>query len=381
MKNRVLSISVNGLFTDGNTYHENLLPKYLQANGNEVYILASEYALNTQGGVEKIGECEYVDENGIRVKRLKIRGDKSISYKFKRFKDFYRSIEEINPDIIFCHLFQFLDVGMVVKYKKEHPEVKVFFDSHADEINSAHTLLSRWILHKLIWRFYAKKAYSVAERFYGVSPARVDFLLNMYKLPGEKVQLLTMGVDDELVLLAKQEGAMSETRSQYGIMKDDFVIVTGGKIDEAKWQVLNLMQVVQKMDVKLFVFGSVSEGIKGKFMELAKDNVHYVGWLDEKEAYKLFAIANLVVFPATHSVYWEQVCGQGIPMIVRRWHGFEHLDLEGNLLYLEDDTIEELVNKMNMVFEPGQYQSMLEVAENKGMETFSYKELAKKSIE
>ena len=203
----------------------------------------------------------------------------------------------------------------------------------------------------------------------------------MYKLPGEKVQLLTMGVDDELALLAKQEGTMSETRSRYGIMKDDFVIVTGGKIDEAKWQVLNLMQVVQKMDVKLFVFGSVSEGIKGKFMELAKDNVHYVGWLDEGEAYKLFAIANLVVFPATHSVYWEQVCGQGIPMIVRRWRGFEHLDLEGNLLYLEDDTIEELVNKMNMVFEPGKYQFMTEVARNKGMETFSYKKLAKKSIE
>ena len=37
------------------------------------------------------------------------------------------------------------------------------------------------------------------NKFYGVLPARVDFLINEYKLPKNKVELLVMGADDDCI--------------------------------------------------------------------------------------------------------------------------------------------------------------------------------------
>ena len=381
MGQKILKICVNGIYTDGYTYHENLLPKYHKKNGNEVFILASEYEYDIDKKINKSNNIEYVDSNGILIKRLRIKGDKPITSKFKRFENFYKTIESINPDIIFCHLFQFVDVGEVVRYKKSNPNVKIYFDSHADTINSAHGFLSRNVLHKIIWKYYAKKAYNVAEKFYGVSPARVQFLRDIYGLPKEKTCLLVMGADDEMVKLSNDEQIKKSTREQYGVLAEDFVIITGGKIDRAKWQVLNLMKAAHKLPVKLIVFGSVSEDLLDDINKQTSDNVIFVGWKTEIEAYKLFAIANLAVFPATHSVYWEQVTGQGIPMIVRRWKGFEHLDLNGNLLYLEEGTEEEIENAIQKVLDKDVYNRMMKIAQEEGMKKFSYKALALKSIQ
>lgn len=378
---KILNICVNGIYTDGYTYHENLLPKYHKKIGNDVYILASEYEYGKSKQVNKAKKLEYVDENGIKIKRLKIKGDKDISYKFKRFIDFYESIEDIEPDIIFCHLFQFLDVRKVIEYKEAHPKIRVFFDSHADKINSAHTVASRLVLHKVIWKYYAKKAYAVAEKFYGVSPARVQFLKEMYGLPEEKTKLLVMGTDDEMVDIAGDEERKRQTRERYGILDNDFLIVTGGKIDRSKWQVLNLMRAIEMLPVKLIVFGAISDDIKEEVLNLTSEKVQYAGWMNEQEAYELFAIASLAVFPSTHSVYWEQVTGQGIPIVVKKWIGFEHLDLGNNLKYLYNGSVDEIVKVLSEILKDYNWLKMKECAEKIGCSQFSYKRLAEVSIE
>ena len=76
---------------------------------------------------------------------------------------------------------------------------------------------------------------------------------------------------------------------------------------------------ISDMNIKLFVFGSVVKELKAKLHELCGERVEYIGWLNNRESYELFATADIAVFPGRHSVYWEQVVGQGIPMIVKRW--------------------------------------------------------------
>lgn len=381
MEQKILNICVNGIYTDGYTYHENLLPKYQKKNGNEVYILASEYEYDKERRISKTNITEYVDENNIFVKRLKINGNHNILYKFKRFDGFYETLEKIKPDIIFCHLFQFLDVDNVIKYKRKHPEVRVYFDSHADKINSARTILSLKVLHGIIWKHYAKSAYAICEKFYGVSPARVQFLREVYQLPSKKSELLVMGADDDMIEVAELEDTKRETQKRYGVSDSDFVVVTGGKIDKSKWQVMNLMKVADRLPIKLFVFGSISEDIKDEFFQLTTEKVEFIGWLNEQQAYNLFAISQMAVFPSTHSVYWEQVTGQGIPMIVRHWDGFEHLDLRGNLKYIYTDTCDELYDVMKESIYEDQWRKMKKVAEEKGRIKFSYRSLAKMSVE
>lgn len=380
MVEKILNICVNGIYTDGYTYHENLLPKYHKKLGYDVYILASEYEFGRNGKPQKADKMNYVDKNGIKIQRLSIVRGKTIEYKFKRFKGFYQALEKIAPDIIFCHLFQFLDVILLVKYKRKHKNVRIFMDSHADYINSARTFLSKYILHRIIWKYCAHKVLPITEKFYGVLPARVKFLEEVYEIPDSKVELLVMGVDDEIADRVNTYDAIRETRLKYGIGKDEFLIATGGKINQKKRQVLLLIEAMRDINAKLIVFGPVAQSIRQEFDNLCGENIVYAGWLSTEESYSLFAASNLVVFPSTHSVYWEQVAGQGIPMVLRHWDGIEHIDLGGNIKYLYSDSVEEIKNAIVSVMQADNYSHMLEIAQRKGREKFSYLKLAEKSI-
>lgn len=222
-------------------------------------------------------------------------------------------------------------------------------------------------------------------KFYGVLPARVDFLKDIYKLPEGKVELLVMGADDERVKEAKNTDVKKEIREKYNIKSDDFLIITGGKIDNAKRQILLLMQAIrqiEKENVKLIVFGSVDKELKDEVNSLTdSDKIQYIGWVQSEDSYKYFASADLVVFPGRHSVFWEQVAGLGIPMIVKYWEGTTHVDLGGNVKFLYKDSIDEIKEEISTILNKCEiYENMKNVAENKGMEKFSYVNIAKRSI-
>ena len=157
------------------------------------------------------------------------------------------------------------------------------------------------ILYKIIWRYCAHLIEPYTTKFYGVLPARVDFLKNVYKLPEEKVELLVMGADDEKVAEARGESVRRQIRERYGIKPDDFLIMTGGKIDNAKRQTLLLMKAVKQIeraDVKLIVFGSVIDELKEEINRLVDGTkIQYIGWVESEGSYKYFAASDLVVFP------------------------------------------------------------------------------------
>jgi glycosyltransferase involved in cell wall biosynthesis len=222
-------------------------------------------------------------------------------------------------------------------------------------------------------------------RFYGVLPARVDFLKNVYKIPEEKVDLLLMGADDEKVIKAKDPNVRKEIREKYKIKEDDFLIMTGGKIDTAKWQTLLLMEAVKEINndkVKLIVFGSVVQELKEKVQALSDgEKVQYIGWISADEAYNYFAAADLVVFPGRHSVFWEQVAGLGIPMIVKYWEGTTHVDVGGNCEFLYEDSKEQIKEKIEkLLYDKILYLRMKQISENQGISVFSYKKIAEKSV-
>lgn len=380
---KVLNICVNGIYTDGFSYHENLLPKYHKKNGHEVHIMTSDFAFDQNGQTVKDDRTEYVDENGVHIYRLKIKGNKDISYHFKRFVGFREVLNKIQPDVIFCHLFQFLDVDTVIEYKKKNPSVKLYFDSHSDYSNSAKNWLSKNIQHKMIWRYFAKKALPYAEKFYGVLPARVEFIKELYKVPDEKVELLVMGADDELADKAATSSSIEATRLQYGIAPNDILIVNGGKLDSAKKQTLALMDAVNKCEdprVKLIIFGSVDSSLKDEFEKRLSERVIYIGWLESKDSYPLFACGDIAVFPGRHSVFWEQVAGQGIPMVVKYWKGTDDVDGNGNCVFLQNDTEKEIEAVISDVICSDERLSTMKERAAAFKKEFSYSYLAEKSI-
>lgn len=381
---KILHLCLGGPVTDGWNYQDNMLSKYHALLGYDVTLICSQWIWDTNGKIAFYDRTNYFNKDHVKVIRLPIEnGD--INSKFKSYSGLKETIEKEEPDIIFQHGAAYLDNHIIADYCKVHQKVKLFVDNHADFSNSATNWLSKNILHKIIWKHYAKKLNPYASKFYGVLPARVDFLTDVYGLPKEKCELLVMGADDEMVEATAKPEVAHAIRKQYGIADDDFLVMTGGKIDMFKQQTLMLMEAVRNIPnakVKLLVFGSVVPELKEKVNALADGKkVQYIGWVQSVESYKYFAAADLVVFPGRHSVFWEQVCGQGKPMLVKDWPGTHHVDLGGNVRFLTQDSTDEIRQQIEiLVNNPAEYQEMKTVAQEKGMKTFSYRDIAKRSI-
>lgn len=378
---KIVHITLSGAYTDNLSYQENYLTKYHKKMGFDVYIIASEWMYDDKGKFAKCERHEYVDDYGVNVIRLKMKGKDRIDKRIRRYYGLTEALEQINPDIIFHHGCQSVEEISVINYCKNHRDVVLYVDNHSDFSNSASTWLSKNIQHKVFWRWFAQRINPYVKKFYGVLPARVDFLVNMYKLPREKVELLVMGADDDLAAEANTPESKNRIREKYNISESDFLIITGGKIDLFKWQTLNLMDAVNSMDnrnVKLIVFGSVVDELKDEVEKRRSEKVQYIGWVKSSDSYGFFAAADLAVFPGRHSVFWEQVAGQGIPMIIKYWNGTTHVDCGGNIILLNDDSTEEIVKAISLSID--NYSSMKEIAE-KSRKRFLYGEIAKKSIQ
>ena len=384
---KVVHLCLGSFYPDNYSYQENLLPKFHKELGYDVEVIASTQSFDEHGKTCYLDNTgTYRNEYDIQVTRLPYKSEKKIWKKMKRYQGTYTAIEKASPDILFIHGGQFLDIDQVVKYLKKHSGVTVYVDNHADFSNSATNWISKNVLHKIFWKHTEHQIEPYTKKFYGVLPVRVDFLKDIYGLPAEKCELLVMGADDELVEKAKNSGARAQIRAKYGIKEDDFLVMTAGKIDQWKTQTLLLMQAVQNIQndrVRLIVYGSVTQELMDQVKALADGTiVQYIGWVLSKDSYDYFEAADLVIFPGRHSVMWEQVTGQGKPMLVKDWPGTHHVDLGGNVRFLTQDSVEEIQGEIERLLEnPDEYEKMKAVAEEKGMQVFSYKEIAKRAIE
>ncbi|MDD3416203.1 MAG: glycosyltransferase family 4 protein [Lachnospiraceae bacterium] len=382
---KIMHICLADGYTDNSEYQENLLAKYHVKLGYDIIVLSTQFSYK-EGIWTDNRETDYYDSNGVYIKRIPFAFN--FSYEINKrvgiFKGIKRILDQENPDILFIHNFQFLSILQINKYLKKTKKI-VYVDSHVDFSNSGRTWLTKNGLHKCVWMLCANLIKGKVRKFYGVLPARLDFLTDVYKLPKEKCDLLLMGADDEKVKIAKTKASTVKIRNEYGVNDEDFLIVTGGKINEHRPETLNLMDAIAKLslkNVKLLIFGTVSNSLKTDFEEKCKNsNVIYAGWQKSEDTYRIMGAADLIIFPGLHSVMWEQAVSLGIPCVFKKIDGFSHVDLGGNALFLDDTSI----NNIEMVIEnlannKEKVQLMKSVAENKGIETFSYKNIAKQSI-
>ena len=381
---KIVHMCLCGPVTDGWSYQDNMISKFHVQLGYEVSIITSQWVWGTDGKMYLYTNTNYVNENGVKMHRLSFNFGTNINSKIKLFSKVYITIANEAPDIIFIHGCQFWDIRKVVKYLKKHSDVKVYVDNHADFSNSATNWLSKNILHKIVWRYCAKIIEPFTTKFYGVLPARVNFLKGVYKIPPEKTELLLMGADDEKVAMARSAKSIKQIRNKHNIANGDFLIVTGGKIDPAKSQTILLMEAVKRINfnyVKLILFGSITNDLKDKIISLIdNDKIQYIGWIDPDEAYNYFAASDLAVFPGRHSVLWEQVVGTGIPCVFKRWEGTTHVDIGGNCRFIDNDSIEEIERVLLEILDNNDLYNQIHAQAQKGIKLFSYKDIAERSI-
>jgi 1,2-diacylglycerol 3-alpha-glucosyltransferase len=383
---KIVHLCLSNYYIDDFSYQENLLPKYHVLQGHNVTVIASLVSFDSNGKPCLLdAESIKMTKDGYKVIRVDYKRPFYQLNKFVRFyKGIYSLLENETPDLIFVHDFSFMDIGKVIKYVALNKKVKLYADCHTDFINSAQTWISRNIFHKIVWRYYAKKMSPFVSKFYGTTPLRCDFLREVYSIDSRKIELLAMGIDDEQIKNKKRDKIREQHISEFKFSEKDFVIVTGGKIDIKK-NIHLLMQAVlniNREDIKLVVFGTVSSEINSLFNNLLITNsVLFIGWQNPDKILDYFIFADLVVFPGTHSVLWEQAVGVGVPCLFKYWKGMTHVDLGGNCEFLYEDKIEEIQMKLlSIIHNPDRYVLMKKNAIEKGLRSFSYSYIAEKAI-
>lgn len=377
---KIVDICLAGSYNIGWGYQDNLISKYQVKNGNEVTLITTRF-INDKNSEDylEVKSGEYFD-NGVKVIRLEHGLSKNLTKLFRHYKGLYRTLEEEKPDFIFIHCCQFIDILYVCKYLKKHPNVKCCVDGHADYTNSAESKFA-YFVHKTLWKYCAKRIDKYASKFYGVLPLRCSFIHEMYGIDNNKIDLLVMGADDELL----NEGLSKryETRKSLGIKDDEFVILTGGKIDAHKTETLTLMDVVNdsKEKIKLIVFGSVSTELKDKFNEKLSNKINYVGWIDQKRTYELIGACDLGFYPGRHSVIWEQMVASGTPCVFKKIPMTDHVDIGGNCLFLEDGSYEGIKKTLDYCLNKENYKKLKESAMSSKKDNFLYSKIAEKSLE
>jgi 1,2-diacylglycerol 3-alpha-glucosyltransferase len=383
---KIMHCCLAAFYIDNYGYQENILPKVHGIQGHNVRIVASteNYLEDKTLGYSKPGR--YINENGIPVCRIPYVNwiPDVLVRKLRIYNGLKEELEQFKPDIIFLHDIQFLDILTIVKYVKKHPQTKIFADGHTDFINSARNWVSKNILHKIIYKWCAKVIEPYTEKFFGVTPLRAKFFEEVYGIDTSKIDVLVMGYDDSEPTKTPQAEVRKNIREQLNITEEEFLIVTGGKIDERK-KIHNLIKAFSDLNLpnsKLLVFGTPTPDMENKIEKLCNHpNIINVGWSNQSEICNYLLASDVAFYPGTHSVIWEQTVGLGVPSVFKRWEGMTHVDVGGNCILMDEGDEDEIKSIIStLISDKVLLNKMSSVAKNKGKVIFSYSEIAKKAI-
>lgn len=381
---KIIHICLAASYIEGFGYQENILTQMHAEMGHTVVVLTSDFTFNSKHEVMKRAEEDYINDFGVHVKVLPRSTRYGVYSRFNDFDGVYDALETENPDIIFVHGGQFVALKDVLKYCKRHQDVKLYIDQHGDYYNMHINTWKRKLLQRRIYGHWMRKAIPFTQKFWGVTPWRCRYLQEVYGIPENKIGLLVMGGDDRYIHFDQMPQLRSDVRKRLDLAENDFVVITGGKIDSKK-NIHLLMEAIIKLnrdDLKLIVFGQPNDEMKPIIQKLSEDkHIRNIGWLDSAQVYDYFLASDLAVFPGTHSVLWEQACACGMPGVFKDWTDMHHVDVQGSAVFMQEITAETLRKEISDICNSDKYMQMKNAAQDFAVDVFSYRNIAKRAIE
>lgn len=360
---------------DGWGYQENVLPLYQAKQGHSVSIIASSthhppYATSKDIEAVKHRGNRY-ELNGIQVYRIPTYiQTTAVSFINRKL---YRTISDINPDLIFHHDVTVPSLIKCVFYKITHPKVKIVVDNHADKINESPNKLWR-VIYNSTTKLLLKLILPYVTCFYGVTPARCEYLKHAFGINETKIKLLPIGADIDKVDQIKEP--IEELRSKYGIPSDSIVLVSGGKmgVDKGTRDLITAFSSLQKEypPLVLLLFGKFTdEEVKQKAN--TTEGVYVQGWCDRRKTLELLKLSDIACWPLLHTTLIEDAIACSLPLAVFNSGNTSH-SVEGNGVLLNKGDSDELKKKLGMLISDIEAYKINAV---RTREKFSYDYLAK----
>ena len=375
-------------FLEGFAYQDNELVEMHATLGHEVIVITSDsdnsslyFDMSLTKNIKS--QKEYVS---LKYRIIRLLPQYNVNYRLWRFKGLYEMLCIEQPDLIFFHGTPFLSLLDIAKYKKKYPSVILFVDYHLDYYNSAKGLVSKWILHKGLYRIITRLCRKEVDTYYYITPDTGKFIHNMYNIPMKKMEFLPLGGNLSNIRLNDSSNIRKRIRAKWNIAEDSWVIACGGKLDYAK-NAHNLVKFISELkDIKvdLLLFGMVDEAYKPILLDAIGDdvNIHLVGWISSTEVYDYFLAADIACFPGSQSVLWQQAICCGLPLVCKYWNGIEYLNVSNNVSFIQGSSVEAIEATLLPLLKNRELVNrMRKGSQTQGRHFFSYQRIAQSIVE
>lgn len=381
---RILHLMLSCFYIDDGNYQENILPLLNKEDGHDVKIIASTETFVQNNLLGYTEPRSYTTKDGIPIVRLPYKasiGGNFFSRKIRKYKDLYEQIKDFSPDIIFFHGSAAHAILTAAKYKKKHPNVKLFADSHEDYNNSARNFISKNVLHRHFYKRYLKKALPYIDKVFYITKETKNFLSEFYKVPDSKLDFLPLGglISDEKV----RSDVRKKVRKQLGLSNNDILCVHSGKMDKFKKtaDIVNAFTRVPDSRLRLIIIGSMDTDVKAAVEAgiNADKRIEYLGWKTKGELLSYLYAGDLYIQPGGQSVTMQNALCAGCTAALYPYESHKFL-LGDNVFYIENEAdIENLL--VRIVSDNSTLKNMKERSFTLAKNVLDYKKIVKKMYE
>ena len=376
---KILHLCLACFYIDNYTYQENILPRINHEDGHDVRILASTETYVDNAHLGYVEPAEYVTEYGVPIKRLPYvkAGNGFVTHKFRAYPHLYEEIDAFAPDVILSHDLSYWSVLDVIRYKKAHPAVKLYADTHTAYNNSGTNWLSLHILHRGLYRYLTKKAFPYLEKYFYISDECREFSHEVYDIPNEKMEFYPLGG----TLLSDEEYAAvrAKRRTELGLVENDRLYIHSGKLDALKRsdELFRAFSAVDDPHAVLAVIGSIPEDRNSILLPLmeADKRIRYLGWRTGEELQEYLCAADLYCQPGSQSATMQNAVCRYCPVMLYP-HPAHTADYDrGEVIWIKTQADMEMVFR-SLAADPAQLKPLRENAEKLARELLDYRRLA-----
>lgn len=375
---KILHLMLGSFYIDNYSYQENILPRLNLEHGHQVKIIASTETFldNLKLGYTNPGT--YFNEDGIEVTRVPYR--KSLfpraMRKIRAYSGVKELIEEYGPDIILFHGIQAYEILTVAEYKRLHPTVRFYGDNHADQHNSGKSLISKWILHRLVYRAFISRTMAAIDKILCISLETMDFVHSNYGVPMDKLEFYPLGglILDE----AQRMAYRANKRQELGVSSDQILFLHSGKMDHGKRteDILKAFSAIPDPRFRLVLIGSMSKEVESTLepMILGDPRISYLGWKTADQLLQYLCACDMYLQPGGQSATMQNALCVFCPVMIYP-HKSHQPFLRGNGYFVTNS--EEIRRCLMLISEdPAILQDMRESSKAIAMEIIDYHKLA-----
>ncbi|HPO49181.1 MAG TPA: glycosyltransferase family 4 protein [Spirochaetota bacterium] len=319
----MIIVHLTNYFQPALGYQELFLAKEHKKLGHDVYVVTSDRyfpfpdydkTVKSVLGDRIVGEkTEYL--SGIKVIRLKTIFEYSARVKLAGLA---KTLKEIKPDIVICHGISNFNALEIIPLKKKLG-FKLIYDEHMIK-SVKNDRLSGKIFYKL---FNFRKILKNSDKIVGVADTCVDFIVENYKFPREKVTMIPLGADTEIFKF--DTGKRDNLRKKLNIPEDNAVVVYTGKLTFAKGpaNILHAADMIKesaKRKVTFLFVGNIEENYKDTFSSAKKklENVFQIINIDavkNEDLVEVYSASDVACWPRQSSMSMIEAASCSLPII------------------------------------------------------------------